>query len=61
LDGLPGDGRLLAEDILNKNRTDVAQYFGKQQYLKSGYLFKINKDEIKKARMLFLFLHIVYT
>ena len=29
LDDLLGDGRLLAESTLNKNRADFVQYFGK--------------------------------
>lgn len=62
LDGLPGEGKLLAEGTLNKDRADVAQYIGQSQYIKSGYLFKLSGDAIKKGNhVIFVFVHSVYS
>ncbi|MHB1275361.1 MAG: hypothetical protein ACYC0D_05635 [Candidatus Humimicrobiaceae bacterium] len=62
LDGLPGGGKLLAEGALNNDRADVAQYFGQSQYLKSGYLFKLSGDGVKKGNhVIFVFVHSVYS
>lgn len=62
LDGFPGEGKLIAESNLNIDRTDVAEYLGKQQYLKSGYSFEFNKDKFKQGKhIIYIFVHSVYS
>ena len=61
LDGYPGIGRLLLEGNLNKERSDLVPIFGKQ-FLKSGYLYKININDIGKGKhMFFVFAHSIYS
>ena len=60
LDGYPGIGRLLVDGNLNKERSDLVPVFG-QQFLKAGYLYKINLNNIGKGKhMIFVFAHSIY-
>ena len=61
LDGYPGIGKLLIEDNLNKERSDLVPIYGKQ-FLKSGYLYKLNKADMSKGKhIIFVFAHSIYS
>jgi len=61
LDGYPGIGELLIEDNLNKERSDLVPIYGKQ-FLKSGYLYKLNKADMSKGKhIIFVFAHSIYS
>ena len=61
LDGYPGIGKLLIEDNLNKERSDLVPIYGKQ-FLKSGYLYKLNKADIVKGKhIIYVFAHSIYS
>ena len=61
LDGYPGIGKLLIEDNLNKERSDLVPIYGKQ-FLKSGYLYKLNKADIGKGKhIIYVFAHSIYS
>jgi hypothetical protein len=61
LDGYPGIGKLIIDGNLNKERSDLVPVFGKQ-FLKSGYFYKINLNNIIKGEhIIFVFAHSIYS
>lgn len=61
LDGKPGEGELLYEGKLNKERSDLVEVFG-SQFINSGYLYEADLGKIEKGRhTIFVFAHSVYS